>query len=202
MKTTTEQIATVLSNAESELRNLIAKAATEGDYRGVDAARQVAVTVQEIRERLGGSAPQASRFLASEAPSSGSQQGAKGTYRKTSRGGYPKFIVDRETLTKIGWSKKQKKEYSHRVPRSVFDRTVQTMNALGNGKAGPFMAEQIIEKTNESEEEFVPSYQVYIVIAFLRNARCIKQHGRDGYTIPSDISIKAKDAWNETVKDT
>lgn len=202
MGTTADKIGGILSQAESDLRRIIAEAAGEGDYRGVDMARQVAVSIQEIRDTVTERTSEGSPVMSSDAPSDKPKRKRTVSAGKSSRALYPRFAVNGDVLTKIGWSKRQKKEYTHRAPRTVFDRTVQAMVSLANGQAGPFTAEQIIDRVNKSEDEFVPSYQIYIVIALLRKNHCIRQQGRDGYVIPPDISTKAKEAWSGTHKDT
>ena len=72
------------------------------------------------------------------------------------------------------------------------------MANLSKGENGPFMAEQIIDKIHASEPEMVPSYQVYVIIAFLRHINCISQKGREGYEIPIDINDRAKEAWEKS----
>lgn len=195
MDTTRPKVMNILSEAESQLRQAIADAAARGDYSGVDMARHVAVEVQEIRERLSSAAPPISSATRAERITAKRQSEDK--VRKGRGGGYPKFVVENDTLTKIGWSKKEKKEYTHRVSRAIFEETLQAMAALSNGKAGPFTAEQIIEKVNKAGGDFTPSYQVYIVIAFLRKARCIRQEGRDGYSIFPELTTRGSRAWDE-----
>jgi len=192
------EIAVILSEAENQLRRLIAEAAATGDYSGVDMARRIAVEVQEIRERLNGVDSVPSSATKPEQTSARNESEDKG--RKSKGGGYPKFTAENDTLTKIGWSKKEKKEYAHRVSRAIFEQTLQAMVSLANGKAGPFTADQIIERLNKSGGDFTPSYQVYIVIAFLRKARCIRQEGRDGYSIFPELVTRANKAWAEACK--
>lgn len=200
MEPTLEKISNILAETEEQLRNLIAEAAVSADYRGVDAARQAAVGIRELRERF--SANPGNKPLASESRPRNSKSGSR-RGRSASRAGrktYPRFIVEKDTLTKIGWSKKHKREYAHRVAVGVFDRTVRTMVTLANEKTGPFLAEDIIVKVNESDEDKIPSYQVYIVIAFLRAGGCIRQQGRDGYAIDRELPAKARGAWAESQK--
>jgi hypothetical protein len=198
MDTARSQITTILSEAENQLRRVIGEAAARGDYSGVDVARHIAVEVQEIRERLNIVVPAASSTTKMDRASTKNESEDKG--RRSKGVGYPKFMVEKDTLTKVGWSKKEKKEYTHRVSRAVFEQTLQTMMSLSNGKAGPFTADQIIEKMNKSGVDFTPSYQVYIVIAFLRKAHCIRQEGRDGYSILPELATKGNKAWDEACK--
>jgi hypothetical protein len=195
MSTVGPEITNILSEAENQLRRAISDAAARGDYSGVDTARQIAVEIREIKERLGIGSPIPSSMSKKEQATAKNRGESKS--RRTARENYPQFVVEGDTLTKIGWSKKQRKEYTHKVTRPIFEQTLQAMVALATGKAGPFMAEQIIEKLNKSGGDFAPSYQVYIVIAFLKKAHCIRQEGRDGYSVFPELVAKASKAWDE-----
>jgi len=200
MSETSEKIETILSQTEGQLRDIIAEAAKQGDYRGVDAARHIAVSIQEIKGMVNErhSVPTKSDRIGM--PSNAVQKKRKSVSKKSRSAGYPRFRISENVLTKIGWSKRQKSEYTHKVSRSIFDRTLKSMVTLTNGRTGPFTAEQIINVVNKSEEEFIPSYQVYIVIAFLRSTGCIQQQGRDGYHIPIEVESKAEEAWKKVCK--
>jgi len=195
MNTTGSKITTILSEAESQLRRVIAEAAAQGDYSGVDMSRHVAVEVREIRERMNASVPVASP--ATKVEQTPIDNHGEDKRRKNKGEEYPKFVVENGTLTKIGWSKKERKEYTHKVSRDVFEQTLKVLSSLSNGKAGPFTAEQIIERLNKSGSDFTPSYQIYIVIAFLRKARCIRQEGRDGYSVFPELAATANRIWDE-----
>lgn len=187
-----DEILNHLSKAESGLREIIAQAAGAGDYRGVDIARNVAVQLSEIMQRLN-KPPASVDFAAIEKLSKENQGGKRGdTKQGVRKKDYPKFEVRNGSISRIGWSKKERCEYIHKVPVVVFERTVETMDSLSKSSAGPFTAEEIIKKANEMQAEPVPSYQVYVVLGLLRENDCIKQIGREGYVIPRDISEKAK----------
>jgi len=117
--------------------------------------------------------------------------------KRQGRGKYPKYEVKNDTLVRIGWSKKEKREYTHKVSQRVFYETVEVMGRLAQGGAGPFMAEKIIEQANNAKSETIPSYQVYVVLGLLRQTNCIKQVGREGYDIPPKLMEKAEGKWSE-----
>ena len=191
MENQIEKILGILTKCESDLREVIVEAAQEGDYRSVDTARAAAVNVHDLRTRI------ANPFskLESKSANQASDRKKKSASRKGIKSKYPKFEVKNDTLIRIAWSKKQRREYTHKAPRFVFNETVKAMAALAQSGAGPFMAEQIIEQVNNMESEAVPSYQVYIMIGLLRKTKCIKQVGREGYSIPTDIRTKAEKEW-------
>ena len=197
MENSKEKIRSILVSTEESVRKVIVKAAENGDYRGVDIARAIAVKIHELQVQLEESS--ASLTVAKEKVTKigkSPRRTKKSKRRKGQKSGYPKFEVRNGTLIRIGWSKKQKREYTHKVPRIVFDVTVKAMERLAKSGAGPFMAEEIIERVNELSSEAIPSYQVYVVIGLLRMCGCIKQVGREGYGIPVDVAKPAKDIWD------
>lgn len=183
-----ERIEEVLTKAENELQEVIVEAAKEGDYRGVDAGRAAAVEICNLKARI--LKPSSKGELKSESNVSRSKK--KVATKRHGRGKYPKFEVKNDNLVRIGWSKKERREYTHKVSKRVFVKTVEEMGRLAQGGTGPFMAEKIIEQVNNAESETIPSYQIYVVIGFLRKLNCIKQIGREGYDIPTDLSTRAK----------
>jgi hypothetical protein len=48
----------------------------------------------------------------------------------------------------------------------------------------------------------VPSYQAYLVLAWLRKENMITQHGRQGYSLPSAVNLAAsvKEQWERLPK--
>jgi len=198
MKNQIEQIIEILKESENKLRDVIAESAQRGDYRIVDTARAIAVNIHDLHDRISDpSRPTMTFKIHSESKNTIAPRKPKHTSKNSVRSNYPKYEVRNGSLIKIGWSKKQRREYSHKVPSSVFDLTIRTMTALAKNGAGPFTAEHIIDKVNDMEVEVIPAYQVYVVIAMLRKANCIKQLGREGYNIPTDVTEKAQEAWRK-----
>jgi hypothetical protein len=191
MENLKEKIEAVLTKAENELQEVIVEAAKDGDYRGVDAGRAAAVEICNIKARI--LKPSSKGDLKSESNESRAKK--KVATKRHGRGKYPKFEVKNDNIVRIGWSKKERREYTHKVSKRVFYETVEVMGRLAQGGAGPFMAEKIIEQVNHAESETIPSYQIYVVIGFLRKFNCIKQIGREGYDIPIDMAKKAESAW-------
>ena len=188
-----EKIISVLTKAESDLREQIVEAAKAGDYRTVDSARAAAVGIRSLRTGIVNPSSKAQAKGASVV----SHRKRKSSSRKGIKSKYPKFEVKNDTLIRIGWSKKEHREYTHKTSRTAFDGTVKVMAALAQNGAGPFTAEEIIGQLSHLESEMIPSYQVYVVIGMLRKRGCIKQIGREGYNISTDITVKAKNEWKE-----
>jgi hypothetical protein len=193
MENLKEKIEAVLTKAENELQEVIVEAAKAGDYRGVDAGRAAAVEICNLKARI--LKPSSKGELKTE--SNVSRAKKKVATKRHGRGKYPKFEVKNDSLVRIGWSKKEKREYTHKVPKRVLYETVEVMGRLAQGETGPFMAEKIIEQVNNADSEAIPSYQIYVVIGFLRKLNCIKQIGREGYDIPMELLTRAKKEWGK-----
>lgn len=193
MRNQTEKIIEILNKTESEIQEVIIEAAQAGDYRSVDMARATAVNIKNLRTQISNPSSKAEIRPAK----SGTRIEKKVSTKKRKKSDYPKFKVKNETLIRIGWSKTQRREYTHKAQRFVFEKTVQAMVALSQSGAGPFTAEQIIEHIDSIESEAIPSYKIYVVIGLLKQTNCIKQVGRDGYIIPQDLVKKADEKWVE-----
>ena len=89
---------------------------------------------------------------------------------------------------RIAWSKRQKKEYTHKAPYSVLQALVKTMADLG--KDGRIFSTDDILPVCGSDGTEVPTYQAYVGIALLKQTSLIDQHGRQGYSIPRLAEFK------------
>lgn len=195
MDNKTEQIKNVLIKAELELQEVIAESARDGDYRSVDIARIAAANIRELSAHI--SEPTLKKKNNKSVQKIEAKVKTRNRKKTSAKKRYPKFELRNDSLVKIGWSKKQRREYTHKVPATVFDHSVKAMADMATGGAGPFMAENIIEKINDQQSDIIPSYQVYIVIGLLKQTNCIKQMGREGYHIPVDFSDKTKQVWKK-----
>ena len=187
-------IVAVLTRAEKDLLQLLSEAAARADYRGIDAARAAAQGVRAI----------ASSIEKGTSRSTDSQQrGRRGSRRSRStpdrRSGpapdYPRFSIKNDRLYKIGWSKKRKREYVHKLPKSVFDRVTQAMVSLQASGSGPYAGQEIIERAKSLGRVPLPDYQVYVVLAWLKATDLVHQVGRDGYTLDSSLPEQVQSQW-------
>ncbi len=97
---------------------------------------------------------------------------------------YPRFERDDDKLVKVGWSKKAREEYEHRAPRPAvlaFAEHVGTTTAKGK----TFVIDDLLPVHDAAGEE-LPSYQVYLALAWLRQAGAVEKKGRDGYVRVAD----------------
>jgi len=190
------KILEILRKTEVDLREAIAESARAGDYRAVDLGRSVAVGVQELCERITGHGQKSAKSAGDE-----TEPGERKRHRKIGKRnkpeGLPRIEIRNGSLFRIGWSRKHKQEYEHKVPRVSFDTIVNTMSALAREGNGPFMAEAVLKKISATTEDTMPAYQVYVVLAALREWNLITQVGREGYNIPLDLLARAENHWKK-----
>jgi hypothetical protein len=93
---------------------------------------------------------------------------------------YPRFETSESWITKIGWSKRERAEYRHHAPAAAavalathIDKT-QRLGQL-------WSVEALGEVSNEGASERLPSYQVYLLIAWMRHTGLLVKAGRSGY---------------------
>lgn len=174
-----------IAQCESEFRKLLAEAADAGDYDSVlkltSWAKQLAALT---------AAPQRDLLLNK---SEISQAQLK---RTTKRNEYPRFGRRGDALVKVGWSKREKKEYEHKAQRRVVDLLIRTL--VPTGESGRiFQSTDILPLTDPNDETEVPSYQVYLMLAWLRSIALLDQHGRQGYSVPNvrELPTAVESAW-------
>ena len=101
--------------------------------------------------------------------------------KTTKKAGYPRYERSGDKLVKVGWSKKHKDQYEHRAPRAAVIAVARQLS--GQVKANEvFEVPDILPVADPSGGE-VPSYQVYLVLGWLRDAGAIEKKGRDGYVL-------------------
>lgn len=190
-----DEIAVILTTAERQLCSLIASRATNGDLSGVDSARTAALQIRSImnsnaaagRGPFNRSTARNSKTLKA-APKSKSRRRIRDATSK-----YPEFYISNGVLYRIGWSKKKKETYSHRVPRAIVFDIVKVMSAQSS--PGPCSTDQLITRVNANSSASIPSYQIYAVIGFLLANELIQQVGRDGYVFPNGLTAKFESVW-------
>lgn len=184
---TVERAKMLIRRCESELRALVAKAADDGDYAAV-------IEITAWAKQLAELATQGSAILSIVNPAQSRVAGRKSTKRSL----YPKFGRSSNELVKIGWSKKAKREYRHRVSKTIVDLLVKSLSKVGKGGQMFGIADclPLIDPQAQSE---VPEYQIYVAVAWLRAGDLIEQYGRKGYSIPKpdNLSAAADSAWRK-----
>ena len=190
-----------MDNAESLLGDVIQTALQQKRYDDVSFVAETLNQLAKVRKRL--QLPGIGRNLTAQ-DSSGPNESDAGPVGKDSSSSaraklvahgdrgpkpqklaesskYPLFFRDESRLIKVGWSKKNKDEYVHRVPK---DATLAFAEHLDKSvDAGSIFEIESLFPISTPSGEQVPSYQIYVVIAWLRDAKVIEKKGRDGYVI-------------------
>jgi hypothetical protein len=204
-----------LEQYERSLRKLMSDASADGDYASVlriaDLAKAINGLAAEARSTSGGVSPlpaadATSIDSAGHAKSNGASSGAglMLAARRTAPSveAYPKFFRRGDELVKVGWSKKERKEYNHRASRRAVDATAAAIKQVG-AKGKLFNGEAILPLKDATDGSAVPGYQAYVALAWLTRLGVVEQHGvRGGYTLATgkqDESAIAA-AWPELVE--
>jgi hypothetical protein len=199
----------VIRRAEGELRQLLLCTAEQGDY---ETARLLAEFAKQLKQMLqqNGSVDRKPRpievangqALTDDEPkafaptiNNRTNTGRTKTRRpaqtkkvKTAKGEYPKFMRDSEELLKIGWSKRERKVYRHKAPKSVVLLVSQALQQAGQD-GDRFVMGEILPIRDRENDTDVPSYQAYLSLAWLRKEKLIVQHGRQGYSLHPEINL-------------
>lgn len=194
----TKKATAAIAKAEESVKSLISDAAMAQDYGAVTRLAELAQSLSVLTAQLSQVEPNgpSERYLRSQSVKDTTKQKraaagpaspaskSKSRARKPKKGKYPIFTVESDRLTKTGWSKKRRSEYQHRAPvdavRSVF-RKLQSVSV-----AKPvFTVEDVVPVENEDGQE-VPSYQVYMTVAWLVGDGALEKKGRDGYRLAMD----------------
>jgi hypothetical protein len=163
-------------------------------------ARSVAGRLREIVEEVDSASAAADEYSTDSAAANSGRPArptsARAAERKRAPKTYPKFYVEHGVLYKVGWSKKEKQEYVHKIPRDAFEITVRAIAELARNDKKPFTSEEV-GQTLDGQGHSVPIYQVYLTLALLRERDVIERKGRDGYRANSDVLRRALQLWSE-----
>jgi hypothetical protein len=185
----------VLQEAESRLRQLISDAAKLGDYEGVDLARHAAARVREIGEY---SPSDQGVHSAQGSIDDGTELGPstdppRQTRQKRGKE-YPRFFVEGDVLHKVGWSKKDREEYVHKIPKAAYELIVRAIGEVSRSGRKLVTSDEL-ERRLGSNDPPVPVYQIYVTFALLRTKHLIEKKGRKGYRTVGDIVGCGLQVW-------
>lgn len=185
-----ERVATLarsLSTTNDLAKRLIAEAAALGRFDEVSALARIAERLQEL---LGGSPSEplqpgtAAACMSAPTPANERDQT---TVNEAGSARFPFFVREGNDLVKIGWSRKENREYEHRAPRTLVLALVRQVTVLG--KTGHRFTADAVMKNGENGDRVWPAYQSYAVLAWLRWAGLVVAHGRKGYSLPKPTSF-------------
>jgi hypothetical protein len=171
----------LLRDVDREMRSIMGQALAVGAYGELGRIAPLAEGVTGLLAQFAGPS------VGSGVPDQGASTSGPvaepqlGTVKKRPKAApYPRFEREPDRLVKIGWSKRDKKEYEHRASQEVVELVADALIARADGKL--FTMDSVLPlKTADGNE--VPSYQAYLVLGWLRSGGAIQRRGRDGYVI-------------------
>lgn len=193
----------VLVDAEEQLRQLVGEAAAVGDYETVAQLVGLAKAVAKLAEDgPGRSAAGRAYMMLSAADTSAvasdeTRKALRKRRRSGTKSGYPKFQKEGQQLVKVGWSKRDGKEYFHKAPKSVVVRLAEALSKIG--AEGQLMAaEEFLPLTDRKGKE-VPDYQTYLCLRWLCDEGIVEQLGRQGYRVanPKAVPRSVEKQWSK-----
>lgn len=180
-----DKVFQTLHRCEAELRKLAAEAAEHGDYDTLARLGNTARTISDMASSWQSAAAstdgQASTGKEPAAASGDNITPRTSSTRSAHRAGagYPRFMRRGNELIKIGWSKKDRKEYQHRAPHELLVALRQAF--LDASRRRKLFSMDALERQLAGNGS--PGYQAYVWLAWLRSAGLVKQHGRQGYSV-------------------
>jgi hypothetical protein len=186
-----------LRRCEAEMQTLVADAARSSKYDEIDRLTAIARSLDEMASSTA-SAQRLDRLpdagvLSLSAP----RQPTPGRRRRSvARADYPKFTRDGVHLVKTGWSKKKREEYVHRASRDQAESIVLSLTARGS-TSETVPIDDILSIRDRDDAE-IPSYQVYLTLAWLRKEGLVERRGRNGYVVldAREMESTFADLWN------
>lgn len=194
-----QEIAGILGDAEQKLSALAADALRRKDYTSLHRLSAVAekVATADTLEAQFNPIP-ATSIAPLPSDDDGEQARLRPRHSPPQHLSYPRFFRDSDQLVKIGYSKSERRTYEHRSPRDVLLRMATILDELGtNGRH--FSTDEFLPP-REKRLAGIPSYQLYLCLAFLLRLGMICRHGRAGYTTAPDcypLKSHADRAWSE-----
>lgn len=195
----------ILVDAERKLAEVTAEALQQRDYAAVQWVSAIAERIASSRlgESLRGAEARTRDAVADQPESTINPSAHLGSPAPTPRPSnssdqFPHFHRDGDQLIKVGYSKSERKTYEHRSPSTVLTALVEYLAVFAiDGQL--FTTERILAQFDRKRPA-VPTYQIYLCLAFLIRRGLVKKNGRLGYTVDpnhaSDFLAAAINAWN------
>jgi hypothetical protein len=171
-----------IRKAEKALRAIASRLAECGDYtQMIEVAKLAEVLASLTRDTRPARVPD-------EQPPRRHQRTAVIAVKpKPAPADYPKFFRRGGELVKVGFSRTEG-EYEHRAPQELIDEIAGKLQTMGAG--GRIVStSQLLGVVRTSTGEAPLTYQVYVVLAWLRSCGLIKAVGRQGYRAKAGVSL-------------
>ncbi|MFN9211674.1 MAG: hypothetical protein ACK6DI_12460 [Betaproteobacteria bacterium] len=110
---------------------------------------------------------------------------------------YPRFERHGNRLVKIGWSKRDKSEYEHKASFDAVSGVASKL--LEAAQAGGMVRVEDLLPVHGQDGEEVPSYQVYLVVAWMRELGALERVGNEGYRV-SEANLSISSLWEKTIE--
>ena len=195
--------ANILDQCEQALRQSAGTALAAGDY---DTARQIIAWAEHVAAMAAiarspntpalESPPTGTPYPVPPVPSPARDAASSLPTARPAKGRppedlYPRFLRRGDELVKIGWSKKDRKEYAHRAPRPALDAVLATLKRIASDGSA-FTSDNLSLLKDPARGTVIPLYQVFVALAWLRKLGLVKQHGKKGgYTLTPKRSLDA-----------
>ena len=183
-----------IHECEAKIQTLLAAALTARQYEDVAYLASIASALAKLASAQGASPAAPMPLLAKQSelrvdpptplelmasaktPERSITPRANGNARSSD---YPIFERQADRLIKIGWSKRDRSAYEHRVLRGVVRSVAQAFSTALTTRQSLRMDEVLPVEDGTGTE--IPSYQAYLVLAWLRQLGAIERQGNDGY---------------------
>lgn len=185
----------MLQETERGLRHLLQEEVACGRYSNLPALASIADGVSDLITRTEELIPDKAVEGEAAAPQAADSQEAKlksktspiakkttavqsNKKRKTSK--YPSYEIGDDWIGKVGWSKRNRKEYRHYASISAaialakhIDKTQQPGHV--------WTVDDLGDVIDSETDEVLPSYQIYLIIGWMRFTDLVLKQGRSGY---------------------
>ncbi len=161
-----------LKTAELALRNIISDAIKAGSYEDVPPLTDIARRVAQIAASI------QTDEVVLDKPGPTYPISNRAALKSTTKATYPMFVVDGSRLIKIGWSKKERAPYEHKVSKEDVQHICLAIS--DQASSGAFRMEDVLP-IESPEGGSLPSYQAYLTVAWLRARGLLNKSGNEGY---------------------
>jgi hypothetical protein len=204
-----DQAIAQIRDCEEKIRALIELALAENRYEELAELARLGASLSKVLDH--GGAPTRERSTDDHSTSNLPLEGPRPTDNSISSSSspfisrkqprpadFPRFERHGDRLIKLGWSKTDKSVYEHRAPLDVA-QTVFSKLIPSTGKGGYLRMDKVLPIVMADKSE-IPSYQAYLVLAWLRDRGAIQRQGNDGYKLVEKSMTKEKfnEYWQQT----
>jgi hypothetical protein len=176
-----QEITEILGEAEDRLKRRTLVALEENQFADVEVLAVYSGRLSEIIESSDVQTASPRRPKGNGGVAAPSPAKKKRTSTQVRAGRYPRFERLSDRLLKIGWSKQERSEYTHKAPKTAVLSVAATLRST-NGDT--YTMDELLPISSDAGE--VPSYQAYLVVAWLRSWGAVVSEGRGGYRAPAD----------------